>query len=337
MTDNNQKMKKTNVTLRAFRINNPNLSKQTSGVRILLEDKLMSSNKAEDRCLILNSDDITKEQDLISFYDSNGKEQSLFCTMLRMAPGNEVHHITKALLQGKKFSIDKLENQDLQTAGIYKSHYYFSILDDYLVTAVLPLNRTIKQLQTYLSWLLNDELLELTPLIEPPKECKLSDLDFAVFQEPDFSEEPNVSEKQDDFKGNSGIANQSVMHTKQHYLSLDMVKKVIGTLFDSGKKIEEIDDLAQIVSAQLLIKFRKPKEMDQEQYERILGATLKPVSDLENVKFKTKNNKQIIKGKDLVKTKIIEIEKTDSGYLSEEQLKQEMAKYLRDLKNEDCR
>lgn len=330
MTKNNQKVKKTNVTLRAFKISNPNMSTSTSGVREFLENTLTSSNKAEERCLILNPEDITKEQDLISFYDSNGSDQSLFCTMLRMAPGNEVHHITKALLQDTKFSIEKLESQDLQTAGIYKSHYYFSILDDYLVTAILPLNRTIKQLQTYLSWFLKNELIELTPLIEKPKECKLSDLDFAVFQEPDFSKE------KDSPVNNFHTSDQVLIQTKQHYLGLDMVKKILSNLFDDGKKIEEIDDLAQIVSAQLLIKFRKPRKMDQEQYERILGATLKPVSDLENVKFKTKNRKQIIQGKDLVKMKVVEIEQTTNGYLSEEQLKQEMAKYLRDLKSENC-
>ena len=80
-----------------------------------------------------------------------------------------------------------------------------------------------------------------------------------------------------------------------------------------------------------MVKFKKPRRMVQEDYEKILGATLKPVGDIENVKFKTKDKKNIVKGKDLLKTKTVEIEKTESGYLVEEQLIQAMAHYLQEI------
>ena len=39
----------------------------------------------------------------------------------------------------------------------------------------------------------------------------------------------------------------------------------------------------------------------------------------------------MIKGKDLLKSKIVKIAKTESGYLVEEELKQSMAHYLREI------
>lgn len=80
-----------------------------------------------------------------------------------------------------------------------------------------------------------------------------------------------------------------------------------------------------------MVKFKKPRGMAQQDYEKILGATLKPVSDIENVQFKTKDKKRIVKGKDLLKMKKVEIEKTNSGYLIEEQLIQAMAHYLQEI------
>lgn len=71
--------------------------------------------------------------------------------------------------------------------------------------------------------------------------------------------------------------------------------------------------------------------MSKQDYEKMLGATLKPINDIENVKFKTKDKKRLVSGKDLLKTKTVEIEKTENGYLVEEQLKQAMAYYLQEI------
>ncbi|WP_395760224.1 hypothetical protein [Klebsiella quasipneumoniae] len=74
-----------------------------------------------------------------------------------------------------------------------------------------------------------------------------------------------------------------------------------------------------------------PRKMTDNEYERVLGAYLKPVSDLDNVSFKRKDNKTEIKGKDLLLTKAVDIETTQSGKLVEHQLLQEMSKFLVEL------
>ncbi|EFL77756.1 hypothetical protein [Actinobacillus pleuropneumoniae] len=331
-----KKIETAEVTLRAFKINNPNATTATSQVREKLESFLESEHSAEQRCLILNPDDENKEQDLISDYSSKGKQQSLFCTLLRMKLGNGVQHITDDLLSEHKFSINDLKQRTIKTAGIYQRHYYFSILGDYLVTAGMPLNQTIKQLQTYLAWLLNDETLEIIPMIEPPKECKLSDLASATFTDPEFNDVPQPQSEQTNNKEQPTTDNSPALpventRTKRSWLNTAVIKELLPKLMREGSDFKEIEDLAKIISAELVVKFKKPRGMAQQDYEKILGATLKPVSDIENVQFKTKDKKRIVKGKDLLKMKKVEIEKTNSGYLIEEQLIQAMAHYLQEI------
>ena len=335
-----KKIETADVVLRAFKITNPHTTQKVSNLREKLEDFLETEHPADKRCLVLNPEDNNKEQDLISDYSSNGKNQSIFCTLLRMKLGNGVQHITDDLLSSHKFSLTELKKRSIKTAGIYQRHYYFSILGDYLVTGAMPLNQTIKQLQTYLAWLLEDETLELTPMIEPPKECKLSDLTSATFKDPDFDLNDNPdeatkseSESSDDDEQipHPATPSQEVTETKTSWLNRKVIQKILPQIMQESLNLKEIDDLARIVSAQLVVKFSKPRKMAQEDYEKILGATLKPVSDIENVQFKTKDKKRMIKGKDLLKSKIVKIAKTESGYLVEEELKQSMAHYLREI------
>ncbi|WP_178161469.1 hypothetical protein [uncultured Haemophilus sp.] len=330
-----KKIEVAQVVLRAFKINNPNSTTATSQVREKLEAFLESEHSAEQRCLILNPDDTNKEQDLISDYSSKEKNQSLFCTLLRMKIGNGVQHITNDLLNEHKFSINDLKKDEIKAAGIYQRHYYFSILGDYLVTACMPLNQTIKQLQTYLAWLLKNEVLEITPMISSPKECKLSDLVSATFMDPEFNDvSPFQSEQKTHSQQstpNTPIQDMENTETKRGWLNFAVIKELLPKLLSETADFKEIEDLAKIISAELVVKFKKPRRMVQKDYEKILGATLKPVSDIENVKFKTKDKKNIVKGKDLLKTKIVEIEKTESGYLVEEQLIQSMANYLKEI------
>lgn len=318
------------VVLRAFKINNPNASMPTSQVREKLEDLLESDNFAEQRCLVLNPADSNKEQDLISDYNSNDRKQSLFCTLLRMKLGNAVQHITDELLHERKFSINDLKQRTIKTAGVYQKHYYFSILGDYLVTGGMPQNQTIKQLQTYLAWLLKDETLEITPMIETPPECKFSDIVSATFEDPDFESDKNQSLSGKSEEGNQQRTEISTK-TASSWLNMKVIKELLPKLMKEGSSLAEIDDLAKIVSAKLLVSFKKPRKMSKQDYEKMLGATLKPISDIENVKFKTKDKKRLVSGKDLLKTKTVEIEKTENGYLVEEQLKQAMAYYLQEV------
>lgn len=304
------------VTMRAFKIKNSDPTKFVSGIRVDLENKL-NNVIAKDRGLILNPNDLKQEQILISNFDSNDAMQSLFCTMLKMEITDNDQQVTDSLLKQSKFKLEELSKHSIQSAGVYKGHFYFSVLNDYIVTALLPLNRTIKSLQTYLSWFLNDESIEVYPMVEKLDDYKFSDLKTAVFEDGSaYKSSKNVASISENTIGN-----------KVKQISLEMLK----SLFKESQDLKEISELESIISAQLLIKFKKPRKMTDDDYQKILGASLKSIGDLEDVKFKTKDNKKIVSGLDLHKSKEVKIELTSNGSIIEEQLKQEMAHFLNEL------
>lgn len=89
----------------------------------------------------------------------------------------------------------------------------------------------------------------------------------------------------------------------------------------------------KILSAQLLVKFTKPRKMDEDDYEKLLGAYMKPIGDDDGITFKLKNGKKIT-GSNILRIKDIEVEMIDDTRISEPALIQEMESFLRELNKE---
>lgn len=304
------------VKLRAFEIVNTNINSLSSDVGDKLRIYLDNSKDANERRMLLNSEDPQKEEDLISNFTSNSENNITFCTMLRVALGNNVQHIDMNLFNEKLFTIDQLNKVTLNSEAIYKNHYYFSMNNNFLVTN-LQGNITITRLQTYLNWLLNG-LYEINPLVS--KELL-----------------PSLSEIKDVTIRDSNIYPQSASNeekTSKSFFDLGKVAlEFIKSALVDSQKLSDIE-LEQMISAKLVIEFKKPKKTDTDEIKRAFGALLKPVSDLDNFEFTTRQNKKITKGKEVLRTKEIHIETTESGLLNEAHLSQEMAKFILELENE---
>lgn len=304
------------VKLRAFEIVNTNINSSSSDVGDKLRIYLDNSKDANERRMLLNSEDPQKEEDLISNFASNSENNITFCTMLRVALGNNVQHIDMNLFNEKLFTIDQLNKVTLNSEAIYKNHYYFSMNNNFLVTN-LQGNITITRLQTYLNWLLNG-LYEINPLVS--KELL-----------------PSLSEIKDVTIRDSNIYPQSTSNeekTSKSFFDLGKVAlEFIKSALVDSQKLSDIE-LEQMISAKLVIEFKKPKKTDTDEIKRAFGALLKPVSDLDNFEFTTRQNKKITKGKEVLRTKEIHIETTESGLLNEAHLSQEMAKFILELENE---
>ncbi|EAO6656795.1 hypothetical protein CR678_23820 [Salmonella enterica] len=316
------------VTLRAFEIKNPNLSKTSSNAKASLTSKLAQVKLAKERCMVLNPEDPNQERDVLSYFKESPISNSVSCTMLRITSDKDVQHITDTLFEKEVFSMDDIETAHIDASAICKNHYYFSMTDEYLVTN-LPLNKTIARLQTYLSWFTNNDLLEFTPLISAKGQTKLSDLKAIIVRDPEPLSGQEMSVVQ-----NSNATN--VPATTEGKKSIKLTQKVLDIIRSSMSDTEQLNDIAlsQMISAELLIKFKKPRKMTDDEYKKALGAYLKPVSDLDNISFKRKDNKTEVKGKDLLLTKRVSIETTQSGKLVEHQLLQEMSKFLVELRND---
>ncbi|HDG8096793.1 TPA: hypothetical protein PCO36_005478 [Klebsiella oxytoca] len=160
-------------------------------------------------------------------------------------------------------------------------------------------------------------------------QTKLSDLKAIIVRDPEPLSGQEVSVVQD---SNA----TSVPATTEGKKSIKLTQKVLDIIRSSMSDTEQLNDIAlsQMISAELLIKFKKPRKMTEDEYKKALGAYLKPVSDLDNISFKRKDNKTEVKGRDLLLTKRVSIETTQSGKLVEHQLLQEMSKFLVELSND---
>lgn len=308
------------VKLRAFEITNSNISKSVQ-LATLLKQKLENSPSSNERRMLLSADDPKKEEDLISYFDTS-KPNIVFATMLRIAPGENVQHIDDNLFKKQNFLISDLLNTKLNTSAIYKDHYYFLLSNRFVVTN-LSGRTTITRLQTYLNWLL-DELVEINPVIELKEEYDLSNVKSFVIQDPSNNNKTNLEET---YKNNAetsitskfkDITNIAIEHLRE--------------LLKDANDLEDID-FSQLVSAKLLIQIKKPTKNSTEDVKKIFSAMLKPVSDLDNISFKTRGGKSVT-GSELEKTNQVDVDTTDSGKLNEKTLLQQMEIFIKDLESE---
>ena len=312
------------MKLRAFTIDNPDFNQRSTDILSALRNKLLTSENANARKMVLNEQDENREADLISNYNHDSTDQEpLFCTMLRIAPGNNVQHVSEVLMGKNLFSLDELDEDELnRAAAIYKSHYYFALTDQFLVTN-LPGNRTIRQLQTYLNWLLGT-LYELTPMIDTVQVDSLRDIKNITFQDSAIS--PWTTKKTDT---GSSIGEKRI---NIGHIAADYLRSILASQTDV-KYLDEIE-LEQMISAKLIIQFKRQRKNSSEEIQKAYGALLKPIADLDDIAITDKNGKVLMNGKSIQKTKTVKIDRTTTGKPNEQTISQEMRTFLLELAHE---
>ena len=297
------------MKLRAFTIDNPDFNQRSTDILSALRNKLLTSENANARKMVLNEQDENREADLISNYNHDSADQEpLFCTMLRIAPGNNVQHVSEVLMGKNLFSLDELDEDELnRAAAIYKSHYYFALTDQFLVTN-LPGNRTIRQLQTYLNWLLDS----------------LRDIKNITFQDSAISP---WTTKETDTGSSIGEKRIDIGH-----IAADYLRSILASQTDV-KYLDEIE-LEQMISAKLIIQFKRQRKNSSEEIQKAYGALLKPIADLDDIAITDKNGKVLMNGNSIQKTKTVTIDRTTTGKPNEQTISQEMRTFLLELAHE---
>jgi|WetSurMetagenome_2_1015567.scaffolds.fasta_scaffold44627_4 hypothetical protein len=313
------------IKLLAFKVENPELGKSHSDIVDNLSN-VLNDSKLNDRIMQLNIDDPQKEEDLISNYDIRSSK-FIFLTLLRIASAEGMPNITDNLLEKNKITITDLDQISIPGATkIYRGHHYYAT-DGYHIVTNMPINRKITTFQTYINWILKDtredNLYEFTPLTIEPPETKFSEVKSI-----------NVSGTSLPLTTEEMKTNENV--TKRFHLN-EVAKKYAKAFVEKYvKDTKGVKDILKnnIVSADLLIKFAKKKNITKEDYQRCMGAILKPleIGD-ENVSFVTKAG-QRIKVHNFMRQKVVEIETTDSKNISEPQLSEEMERFLKELKEQ---
>jgi hypothetical protein len=302
------------ISIRAYDIENAEMQRPYSDLYEKLKTKLEAGEIADSRRMKLSNE--SSGEDLLSDYAIT--KRYVFGVMWRIVPAKEAPSIPEALFGHATIQINEIQQQEENKALTCKEHYYFSLNNNFLVTN-LPESR-IKSLQVYLNWLLEavrgDKLYAFTPKIKAPDNTKLSEIKNIIFTDPAQKTKGKKSRQED-------------------HSAINVIKLAGDTLRNI---IEEVPDLQQmidnkILSAKLLVKFTKPRKMKEEDYEKLLGTYMKPVSDTDGVTFKLKNGKKI-SGSNIMRIRDVEIEMIDDTRISEQALIQEMEGFLQELNNE---
>lgn len=311
-----------NVRLRAFSLVNTNLKHNETNLLSLLCNKLKTS-VMNDRRMLISPDDPQHEEDLIANFDLRikGNECVMVAgTMLRIASVDAIPNITDEILNKVKVDIETLESIKSDSKVIYKSHYYFAINNQFLVVS-LPSNRSINAYQTYINEYLKDvredRLYEFTPILTKSEKVRFDDVKSIKIGNKDYPI-GSVSNKESD---NNPVFIKRIAN---------VAKEVLKSMMEESKDLKQILE-EEIVSAELVLKISKKKNKAKET-AKALSAFLKPISETDGIELTTKEGK--ISATNILRTKIVSVEQTESKHISEAQLFQEMEKFLSELSHE---
>lgn len=299
--------KNKNLTLLACTIENGKISKNHSDLFVKLKTKLEDNTlTVKARCMPLNATapdfDFNKTDfDLLSDFINN--DSYIFGVMFRIAPAKESPSIPENLFTNNTIKINDIQNQEQNSNLICKDHYYF-LLNKSLLISNLSKSK-IKSFQVYLNWILNGTDFKITPKIKSQDEIKFGEIESIIFEDPKTTK----------------VSGASIKHFSLSKM-LDM--------FSDAPSIENLLN-ERLISAKLKLKLTKqPKDMSQNDYEKVLGCIMKPISDEDGIAFKLKNGKRI-SGSNITCTKPVSVEKIDDFRINEPELLQEMISFLNEL------
>ena len=199
---------------------------------------------------------------------------------------------------------------------LVKYLYYFAISEDYLVTNLRG-SQKITSFQTYLNWLLQNEIADepycILPIIKKQEILNYNKVKGIQFQAPRPQKKVNDQE--------STII-KKFRNIKKQLLSSE--------LFNDVKDIDDIIN-NDAITIDILLKFAKSPET-KEDYETQIGNIINNIVDTSTVSLNTKEGQ--VKLGDVEYVETFEIETTGTGLLSEPQLYGQMEYVINKLKKQ---
>lgn len=307
------------LTLRAFRIENPDLTNPHSGILGLLQQVLTHESTAASRRMLLNAED--PDRDLLANFTWATNNTYMFGMMLRIIPADNGGVLDELLFNRPTITMADVNAGNAEQSQ-YKGHFYFAINNNYVVTS-LSGNLNIDRLQTYINWLLREvrgerlfQFTELTKMPEGVPYNQISDIQF-VGGGNTISSVPSQNES-------------STISTSLGNITNEVLEKLFGQDTENLEKIRS----NQLVEARLFIKLkRKPREMAQDEFQRVMGAIATNITNDSGIVVRTKDGNKYT-GAEIKIKKPVSIECIESNRIVEEQLKQEMELFLNEIREQ---
>lgn len=295
------------ITLRYFDVSYSGLTTTGSVVPKLIS-KLSSA--ASSRLMPINKTDSDKS-DLISDFLNTTDKKIIAGTSLRIVNSREVPIITEDMLMQNQFKVSTINTNVKDKEKTCLDYFYFCLNDSKLIVT-LDSRTSINRFETYINWLLNTadsgDHISFTPTVDEEK-VSVADLKkITINNSSVLAQEESISD--------NSVGSKLV----------SLRNDVLKILFAESDSLEDLMK-ENICSAELVIKFSKPKGMDDEVYKsKTIGTILKPLEDPDSIKFQANGKK--IKGSSMLKNEVVEIEDAD-GAISEQEVYQQMIKRLK--------
>lgn len=305
------------ITLRAFKIDNPNLTEPHSDILEKLQQVLTETSTAADRRMPLNQNE--PDRDLLSDFEWTPNHKYLFGMILRIIPAENGGVLEEEMFRQRTITISQISAGNPGQSQ-YKDHFYFAINNEYLV-ANIPGNLNVDRFQTFINWLLQevrgDRLYRFTELTKVPDGIKLSDIREIQF-----------------------VGGGTVVATPSAESAPTTIKAKLGQLSDDILRalLGETSDLSEIrnnrlIEANLLLRVKgKPKELAENEFKRIMGAIATNVTNDSGIIIKTKDGNKYT-GEAVKVKKRITVDCVGPNQVVEEQLKQNMELFLGEIRS----
>lgn len=301
------------ITLRFFDVNLT--AGLTSSASLVKRVKAKLTSTVSERMMPVNKNSSDKF-DIISNYLIIDNGKAIAGTCLRIANSKAVPVISEALLSQKQFTLNSINENAKDDEKTCLDYFYFCLSDEHLIIT-LDKRSSVTRFETYINWLLSTsesgEDITFVPVVD---ENRLSLADI----------------KKITIGGKYNIP----VNKEETAVERTFASKVIG-ITDTVLKslLSDTSDLAELMasdicSADLVIKFSKPRSMSREEYLRkTAGAILKPLEDPDGIRFATNGKK--ISGSQALKSEEVEVDCDTNGALSEQNVYQTMFRKLKKL------
>ncbi|MFC6277398.1 hypothetical protein [Psittacicella hinzii] len=276
---------------------------------------------------------------------------TLFCTILTLKQNNDISALDKNLINQSKFKLNNLSPAELTNVeGVYKSHYYFAIHGNYLITAKLALNKSSMRLGNYISHLLKLYGSKYTngiglSTLQKRENLKLSEVRLVIFSNLNKDNAKSYT-RQNDVKSKDNlppldpteVTDEEFVEHKQEKISvkelinIDKLEEWTRSLFKDVSAVSD-DLIKDMVSAELIINFSGKTKRDRKYKEEIEEA-LKSNTDLERGKYK-KTDGKIIDYHCVLEYKNVNIKRKGDFLYDEEALITEIEVYFAELMARD--
>lgn len=309
------------ITCRAFTIknNNPKLQEDNSLFN-KLSQALIDKKTIIDRTVISSHQDEYSEREFISYVEAT--DDDIFGTIMKVKSNNIANFIPDQLFEQTSIKPSDLDQYNKKSEYNWenKGFYYFFINKNYFITNISR-PAGAKKFQIYINALLKPELYDFSPLLSRQIIAKIKDVKEIV-----FGNNVNLYQK---ITNNSSI-NRDTLSPKIFDVAKDLLYNFIGDV--AG--LESID-MENYLSAQLLVRLKNPRKLSEKAIYDQLSAVFKPIGDSDEISIKLKD-KTRINGSECEKTKCINIETTEDGYLNDNQVRQEMAIFIKEIESEEA-